>query len=98
MIRKMIRKMMRKMTNNRGFQELGETGQGVSRGTSEILVKKMSKSEEERESQRQRRRQPTPLPREERSEVKRIRSRSRDFLKAEESDDAFHNLQKSRSV
>ena len=54
----------------------------------------MSKSVGDRESQRQRRRQPTPLPREERSEVKRIRSRSRDFLKAEESDDAFHNLQK----
>ena len=43
MIRKMIRKMMRKMTNNRGFQELGETGQGVSRGTSEILVMKCLK-------------------------------------------------------
>ena len=31
------------MTNNRGFQELGETGQGVSRGTSEILVMKCLK-------------------------------------------------------
>ena len=43
MIRKMIRKMMRKMTNNRGFQELGETGQGVSRGTPGILVIKKVK-------------------------------------------------------
>ena len=39
----MIRKMMRKMTNNRGYQELREIGQGVSRGTPEILVMKCLK-------------------------------------------------------
>ena len=43
MIRKMIRKMMRKMSNNRGYQELGETGQGVFRGTPGILVIKCLK-------------------------------------------------------
>ena len=72
----MIRKMMRKMTNNRGFQELGETGQGVSQGTPGILVIKCLKVKrrekgKDREEDSQHHLQ----------EKKRIRSRSRDFLK-----------------